>query len=158
MNDISRVKVGDRVTTNGSQGNLRADDMRITGLVVKADSRSVDICQETTGSGIVCSCHNRKTWMVSDCSSHPGFYFEILNLDRPRSMSNKLKTLFKKLVDTRTQKLVKAGLLDENLQITEKGEEVLCDILFLENMDKLVEKADEIIKDEEAEKGKACKA
>lgn len=73
-------------------------------------------------------------------------------------MSTKLKTLFKKLVDTKTQRLVKAGLLDENLQITEKGEEVLCDILFLENMDKLVEKADEIIKDEEVEKGKACKA
>ena len=61
-----------------------------------------------------------------------------------RNMS-KLTSIAKRLFDEDTKKMVKAGLLTNDLQLTDKGESELMAIVFQANKDALVKAADEII-------------
>lgn len=68
-------------------------------------------------------------------------------------MIKKLGTILKKLVDGDTQKLLKAGLLNGDLELTGRGHEELLNVLFFANKEAMVARADEMIaEDEEASK------
>lgn len=63
----------------------------------------------------------------------------------------KITNLVKKLLDKDTQTLVKAGLINGDLQLTDEGTTELLSILFIEKKDELVKIAQEKL-DEEKEK------
>ena len=64
----------------------------------------------------------------------------------------KLNTMMKRLLDAQTRKLIKAGLIDGDLEFTETGKNTLMAILFEDNKDKLVVEAEEILKEEKEDK------
>lgn len=66
-----------------------------------------------------------------------------------KTIMKKLNTLVKKLLDSKTQTLLKAGLINGDLERTSTGTDALLDILFLEKMDALVTVAEEHIAEEE---------
>jgi len=61
---------------------------------------------------------------------------------------NKITTLAKRLLDKKLQKLYKAGYINDGISLTEKGKEVLLEILFLEKKDELAKLAQEEIDEE----------
>lgn len=69
-----------------------------------------------------------------------------------KSNDMNLSTLAKKMFDAETKTLIKAGLLNSNLELTSEGRDELNAILFLENKKALVERAKDIIKDRKDDK------
>jgi len=59
-----------------------------------------------------------------------------------------LNTMMKKLLDKNTQKLVKAGYINGDLELTREGNEALTAILFEQNKEELVKLAEEKLKEE----------
>ncbi len=55
-----------------------------------------------------------------------------------KSLMSKITTMFKKLLDSDTQSLVEAGLIMENLELSDEGENQLQAILFEQNKAALV--------------------
>lgn len=75
---------------------------------------------------------------------------ETLTETKPKkTIMKKLNTLVKKLLDSKTQTLLKAGLINGDLERTSTGTDALLDILFLEKIDALVTVAEERIAEEE---------
>jgi len=76
---------------------------------------------------------------------HKGWYaldtdytiVEIIPKDKPSIMAS-LTNMMKKLLDKDTQVLVKAGYINGDLLLTEKGEEALFAVLFTQNKTDLV--------------------
>lgn len=64
-------------------------------------------------------------------------------------LTMKVSSLFKRLVDADTQALVKAGYLNNNLELTDEGENALMAILFEANKPALVKLANEQIAENE---------
>lgn len=56
-----------------------------------------------------------------------------------------LSNLMRRLLDTDTKKLVKAGLLDDKLQLTKAGEDSVLSLLVVKFKADLVKEADDII-------------
>lgn len=69
-----------------------------------------------------------------------------------KTMLNKISSTFKKLTSPSTQTLYKAGFINGDLAITTLGSEELRNILFIEYQEKLLARAEEMIKEEEASK------
>lgn len=65
-----------------------------------------------------------------------------------KSLMTTINTMMKKLLDGDTQKLLKAGLINGDLEVTEKGKSELITHLFLANKADMVKVAEEIIKEE----------
>lgn len=87
--------------------------------------------------------YNYGDWTVST------WPFQVEN--KPKSKLMKLTNLVKKLVDSDTQALIKAGYLNGDLELTSEGRKELETILFLANKPALVEAAKEAIADKEKE-------
>lgn len=68
------------------------------------------------------------------------------------SFMKKITTLFKKLVDADTAVLVKAGYLNNELELTREGEEELMTICFIANKTALVDAAKAKAAEEDASK------
>ncbi len=71
------------------------------------------------------------------------------NLINNKTNLMKLNTMMKKLLDINTKKLIKAGILDGNLLLTDLGKEALQAIEVEANKEELLKVADEIIAEEE---------
>lgn len=63
----------------------------------------------------------------------------------------KVSNMMKRLLDADTQKLVKAGYINGDLELTPEGHKALNTILFEENKAKLVKMAEEDIAEAEKE-------
>lgn len=64
----------------------------------------------------------------------------------------KIGPLMKRLLDSDSQVLVKAGLVNGNLELTETGKDAILTILFADKKSELVSLAKEIIEEEKSEK------
>lgn len=67
----------------------------------------------------------------------------------PKTLMESLNILAKKWLDADTRKLIKAGLVDNTLDVTGRGREVLQQILLDKFKKELLEVAEEIIAEEE---------
>lgn len=77
---------------------------------------------------------------------------EKLELINKTTIMKKLSNFYKKLVDADTQALVKAGYLNGDLEPTEKATNALQEILFFDNKNELIKRAQEEIAEEEKNK------
>ena len=68
-----------------------------------------------------------------------------LAFNQPNKETMRLTTIAKRLLDGDTKKLVKAGLLTRELELTESGRAELWAILFEANKDELVKAADKVL-------------
>ncbi len=79
---------------------------------------------------------------------------ELVEEDKPtfkkgdRGKMSSLSTLAKKLLDPKTKTLVKAGLLDSELELTEVGIDVLQNVLFLTYKEEMVVEARRLLKEQ----------
>ena len=69
----------------------------------------------------------------------------------PKENAMSISAIAKRLLDKDTRTLVKAGFLDSELDLTEKGQEALDAINFEEQKAKLVKMAEEELAEEESE-------
>ncbi len=83
------------------------------------------------------------------CNENLALVEENLITNKSKTNLMKLNTMMKKLLDANTKKLIKAGLIDGNLLLTEQGKEALQAIEVEKNKKELLEMADEIIAEEE---------
>lgn len=90
-----------------------------------------------------------------DYRHRPAENYELLlqNISKTNIMT-KLNSMMKRLLDADTKKLIKGGLINGDLQLTEEGKEALLSIIFEEKKADLVKVAEENIA--EAEKEKCC--
>ncbi len=72
-----------------------------------------------------------------------------LTLNKNKSMVKKLSNWIKRTVNEDTQKLIKAGMLNGDLEPTEAGWDILEEIQWEKNHTDLVKRADEIIAEAE---------
>jgi hypothetical protein len=77
---------------------------------------------------------------------------ELVNSPNNKTMAQKIGSMMKKLLDSDTQKLVKASLINGDLELTSQGQQALMAILFEANKAALVKEAEEIISEEEKSK------
>jgi len=77
-----------------------------------------------------------------------------LELINKTTTMKKISNFFKKLVSPEVARLSEAGLLDGDLELTEAGKNELLAIVFEDNKEKLVKRADEIIAEVEKEESK----
>lgn len=77
---------------------------------------------------------------------------EAYNLFGPKDLLERTMTMFsniaKRLLDSKTKTLIKAGYLSTDLKLTSVGEEALLAGLLAENMEELVKSAEEKIEEE----------
>ena len=66
-----------------------------------------------------------------------------------KSIMFKLNSMMKRLLDADIKKLIKGGLINGDLQLTEEGKETLMSIIFEGNKAELVKVAEENIKEAE---------
>ena len=88
------------------------------------------------------SCHEKITEIDAYCEL-------VSSSKNKKTTMNKLTSMLKRLLDADSQLLYKAGFLNGDLEITEEGLKELNGILFNAYMPQLVEKAKEIIAEEE---------
>jgi hypothetical protein len=69
-----------------------------------------------------------------------------------QTMTQKVGSMMKRLLDADTRKLVKAGLINGDLELTTEGQQALMAVLFEGNKAALVKEAEEIISEQEAQK------
>lgn len=81
---------------------------------------------------------------VAGCSISVGTPLYVTN----QKPMKKLNAMMKKLLDADTQKLVKAGFINGDLELTQQGKDALWSILFAANKAELVKLADEVIAEE----------
>lgn len=70
----------------------------------------------------------------------------------PQTLSTMLTSIAKRILDSDTKTLIKAGYLDNSLALTEEGGEALTALLLQKNLPELVKLADEKISDAEEAK------
>lgn len=77
------------------------------------------------------------------------------NMFQKKSLINRTLTMFsniaKRLLDNNTKILIKAGFLSNDLQLTEKGEEVLLSTMLSANLETMVKEAEEVVAEQEKE-------
>jgi hypothetical protein len=70
---------------------------------------------------------------------------------KKKTIMKTVSTMMKRLLDSDTQKLVKAGFLNGDLNVTDEGRKELINFLFLQHKADLVKVADEKIAEAEKE-------
>lgn len=80
------------------------------------------------------------------------YFRRSVEITKPKANMNKLTILAKKLLDADTKVFVKAGILDESLEITDEGVDFLLAQYLADNKERLAAAAKELIKEEEAAK------
>lgn len=77
---------------------------------------------------------------------------ELEGSNSKKTLMKTINVMMKKLLDADTQKLVKAGLINGDLELTSEGQKVLMSLVFDTHKAALVKEAEEIIKEEETKK------
>ena len=69
-------------------------------------------------------------------------------ISQPKTKMQKLTSMLKRILDPEAQTLYKAGYIDGNMALTQKGQEALSAILFTANKAELVKQAEEELEEE----------
>ena len=96
---------------------------------------------------------NDTRFFINGClhSFDSGHFLEIINKSNLTIMQ-KLNAMMRRLLDADTKKLIKAGLINGDLLLTDEGKESLTAIVFEKNKAELLILADEIIAEGEKQK------
>jgi hypothetical protein len=70
---------------------------------------------------------------------------------KPKTFMKKLSNFLTKTVDSETQLLLKAGLINGDLEPTSEGRDVLTEVLWFQNLEQIVTRAQEIVTEAEKE-------
>lgn len=133
------LKIGDRIL-NTARMSLTSPNVGKLGVVTSIETNSFDRTPIY---------HIR----YDDGESGQGGseYYKLVTKDK-KTIMNRVSIMMKKLLDARTQKFVKAGFIDGDLDITPEGIRTLNRIMFFEKGAEMEAEADVIIA--EAEKSK----
>lgn len=120
------------------------------GIIVDITSSSIGIEWEEDVGGHNCNKH---------CKDRYGYYVQKENIELTsssgentlRTIKMRLNSMMKRLLDADTKKLIKGGLINGDLELTEEGRELLTAIMFDEKKDELVRVAEEKIAEEKEE-------
>lgn len=158
---MAKFKVGDRVVVRNYLYGGREQDMY--GTLTGVSDEAVTAENWTVG----CE-YGPVQLSENDIEVVPGFdgrqsystgFYKIQNYhwDTP-IMQTKTKTFMKKLsnfitktVDPKTQLLLKAGLINGDLEPTDAGRDVLTEILWFQNLEQIATRAQEIVTENEKE-------
>jgi len=161
-----KIKVGDWVRTNGD-GGMTGDflegeigeiwESRFFVWQNKKLGGQGDICPTTKGYScswqILFSSPGEIEIITKDWRAYSTSCGEVVKGEPKRKkIMNKLSTFLERQLDAKTKKLYKAGLINGDLEPTERGDKELKAILFFANREALVKRAIEIIKEEKEEK------
>lgn len=91
-------------------------------------------------------------WLAASTPYYYGLDYGFDYIKPKKTLMNKVSTMMKKLLDADTQTLVKAGYLNGDLDLTDKGKTALNTIVFMANKADLVVSAQEAIDEEETAK------
>ena len=151
-----KINVGDWVRTNGSdRGNQTAffegeiGEIRPDKFFVWQNSRSGVV------GNISPSVRNYKcSWVIGfdNPSEIEIIKNNALSEGKKDGQKMKLNNMMKRLLDSDIKKLIKANLINGDLQLTDTGKEALNAILFEVNKAELVKIAEEIITEEKENK------
>lgn len=67
---------------------------------------------------------------------------------KPEKSMTKMSSIMKRILDADTRKLVEAGLLTKDLELTSEGKEALVSLMFEQNKADLVKIAEDILSEE----------
>ena len=151
-----KINVGDWVKTNGSdRGNQTAF---FEGEIGEIQSDSFFVWQNFRNGvvgNISPSVRNYKcSWVIGfdNPSEIEIIKNNALSEGKKDGQKMKLNNMMKRLLDSDTKKLIKANLINGDLQFTDTGKEALSAILFEANKVELVKIAEEIITEEKENK------
>lgn len=161
------LKVGDRVIiTNNSDKKMRGEVIDVASPQVRLDEGYVWLIKYVNNFWSSCNYKNtlveRESLGLSDLKKgEPTSITQVLadHLNAPTifwyKLTSKRRTIMetismtaKKLLDSNTKKLIKAGFLDNELNLTESGREALDAILIEKHKVELVTMAEEVIKEQ----------
>lgn len=115
--------------------------------------------KENNVKGTISKIDGNKIWSENWSDGQFGYftanYLQLISSDEPnkqRTIKMKLNSMMKKLLDEDTKKLIKASLINGDLELTEEGRDALQAIMFEEKKAELVKLAEEKIAEEKAEK------
>ncbi len=126
-------KVGDRIRNKGLGSGVNAHKMGTVTFVTEFSPRPT--------YGI--------TYDDGNKGEGEAEYYELIN---KKGIMKTLSLMMKRLLDSDTQTLVKAGYITSDLELTEYGEDALITILFLMNKAELVKMAQAELDDSAKEK------
>lgn len=147
----------DSILTPGVRVQMTSDyddaSEGMIGTVVKSGSSSVSVGVEFDKSFI--GGHNldgtvessRGHWIRKS-------HLKVIGKLTKKTFMSRLSIMMKKLLDADTKKLVEAGFINGDLNLTEEGRVQLQTILFMANKAELVKNAEEVIAEAEKEKNK----
>jgi len=130
-------RVGDRVIVRSKGISTSAVDCNgLIGTIIKTSS---EVTNSLGGKG----------YAVLDIEHNKnGIWFEELELLTNKNTMQKLNSMMKRLLDADTKKLVQAGLINGDLELTDEGIEALRAIEFEGHKAELVKIAEEKIAEE----------
>ena len=101
---------------------------------------------------------NLNSLHVNEFSNYKwGADFSYTKIKQPKkTLMSQLTTIAKKLLDGDTKKMIEAGFLDQNLNLTNEGKNALHVISFDKHKKELVEAAKEVIAERKEECEKDC--
>ena len=148
---VRKFKVGDRVkmigthksqmygkfyTVYDSNGELTIKDNSFGVCVHPEDWKLVEREKNNTFGRSYTDAFDRSDHLTPD--NKP---LIIGKIKKQKTIMTKLNTMMKKLLDSDTQTLIKAGFIDGDLQLTEGGEVELATLVFMEKKEELVKLA-----------------
>lgn len=143
----STVSIGDRVKvlcTNGLCSGLYVG-MEVEVKCVDTNGTIYVFNRSDCHQGSICNCDKNHRWALE--KNH----YEVIK-NKPKTMIKKLSNFIKKTVNADTQELLKAGLINGDLEPTVEGKNELVQIIWFANLDALVVRAKEINAEAEAKK------
>lgn len=132
-----KFKVGDRVVATGHEDNIRPIG---EGTVVSVGFKMVGVdwdgpIEQYHDCGGIAR-DNHGWYMSEDKLMHTSHHVGELTTKQP--IMQKLNSMLKRILDSESQTLYKAGYLNGDLELTNRGRDALNAILFTENKAKLV--------------------
>lgn len=145
--------------TNFCPRDKRLESYTVGMRIKNVGSYSTNKCDPNTNSG--------KTGIITDIgdewvnvkyddgafgsSNEPWKYYKIIN---KKTLMNKVSNMMKKLLDADTQKHIKAGFINGDLDITQAGKDALIELYYSEKKAELTKVADEVIAEAEKQENK----
>lgn len=141
----TKFKKGDKLVMipGTTDGECRCGNLREQFQEGKCDYIVLNEEPSVDGTGLNWTAFKETRITLSHCCTINLAYFECVT--PPQSIMTKLTTIAKKLLDADTKALVKAGILDSELQITEDGEKFLLAQYLTDNKKALATEAQKII-------------
>lgn len=146
---MSRFKVGDRVEVIRDFAGLNLQGKQGTVVDIQPVIASYDVGVEfDEGFFEEHGCNGK----AEKGHGRYGLDSELKLLETKKSLMKKVSNMMKKLLDSDTQTLVKAGFINGDLELTTEGNKALNEILFTTNKAELVKNAQAIIDEENSKK------